>query len=407
MKVMSALDCDYFSDSYSSVFRQCSGYQAPFPIVRLGRANKSNFSAVTTDEVISHPCLALPPKECNCCSTSNQSKCSCKSEAYLLHLRLDVASLPSCVSFLELMCSEGSCSPVRISSHPKDPPWMYFKELEEKGRLITTVRSSITSSRAGNTINDCLGARGTSGIFWKYNEEKNHWVSSVFPTILSVALTGDGGAWCLSGTGGYPKKEGHGLGSSGDEALVMRFDHPSLFSATSRPFYSQKVFCSAEASALGVEEMDSCTAAVFTENGITLVDTRERPSESSKEPFLNFLPHGGMWSASLASDQLVIGYSKRQKILVFDYRKPSIPINSLESPIVLGIRSQINEHHALLLGGEQVAILSFSPFSVIGSVQVPGVDNVMDAVLTSTSSTLTKLRVSTVCGMVYDWSVSH
>lgn len=407
MAGISALDCDYFSDSYSCVFRQCSGYQAPFPIVRLGRVGKQSCSSSSTNEQHFHPCIALSQNESNSNCTTGQNKCGSSSEAYLLHLKLGSATLPSCVSFLQLMVSEGGRSPVRIVSCSNDAPCVYFKELEEHDSLIASVCSRTARPGMGSSNNAFSGDQRTTGIFWKYNEERSQLISSSLQSVFSVALSGDGGAWCLAGAVGKAEGGGCAEGSVADESVVMRFDQPSLFSSTSPSSFAKKLSCVGEPSALSVEEMDPSTVAVFSESSAILVDARESSCGTSKKGLLNFLPYGGMWSASLASHHLVTGYSRRQEILVFDCRKPTTPTNLLESSTVVGVKSNVGEDYGLLVGGEQVAVVHFSPFSVIGAVQVPGIDSVLDAAMTSSCSTLAHLRVSTVCGMVYDWSVSH
>lgn len=403
---MTALDCDYFSDSYSCIFRQCSGYKTPFPVVRLGRVDSPSFSSLSSGKKCTHPCIALSRNDSRALLTACPNKNNFCSEAYLLHLKYDIPSLPACVSFLELLCSDDPSSPVRIPPPSIDTSCTYFRELEEQSSLISLVHCSTTPRKEFST-SASTGDQKASALFWKHNDERNQWICSSLQSILSVALTKDGGAWCLTTVGRNKEGVVWGSGSNEDEAVVLRFDQPSLFSPANHPFFTQKVSSSVDPSALSIEQMDANTAAVFSSDSVRIVDSRERPNSPVRNPFLNFDSHGGMWTSSFASDHLVIGYSKKQEILIFDYRKPNFPTDCFRTPTVVGIRSQMHEPHALLLSGEQVALLNFSPFSVVGAVQIPGIDNVVDAVITSSSSSFAHLRVSTMCGMLYDWSVSH
>lgn len=403
---MTALDCDYFSDSYSCIFRQCSGYKTPFPIVRLGRVDSPSFSSLSTGKTCTHPCIALSRNDSRFFPTTSPNKSNFCSEAYLLHLKHDIASLPACVSFLELLCSDGPSSPVRIPPPSIDTSCTFFRELEEQSSLISLVHSNTTPQKEVNSSTSPDDQKA-SALFWKHNDERNQRICSSLQSVLSVALTKDGGAWCLATVGRNKDGGIWGSGSNEDEAVVLRFDQPSLFSPTNQPFFTQKVSSSMEPSALSIEQMDTNTAAVFSSDSVRIVDSRERPHSSARKSLLNFDSYGGMWTSSFASDHLVIGYSKKQEILAFDFRKPNFPIDSFRTPTIVGIRSQMHEPHALLLSGEQVAVLHFSPFSVVGAVQIPGIDTVVDAVMTSNSSSFAHLRVSTMCGMLYDWSVSQ
>lgn len=342
---MSAVDCDFFSDSYSCVFRQCNGFQSPYPFVRLGNTTGNDSDLQMKGIALVH---------------GNQ-RVHAATHSLLLSLKVDVCQ--PCASFLEIVTT--AASPIRLHSNSA---FRFFAKLEEE-KNVCAVIDHYTPRNAWSASFFTTSSEGRS-------------IFSVFRSVSSSSLT-DNCVWCLSLDG------------------VQCFDHNALFNECN-PFYTLR---SVYKFPFNITALCHHTAALFHSDGVARIDSRVKlPTETLIHTNEVVKP---LWNGEVGSTYNLLCYSTDKKLLVFDCRKPNTVLYARESPSFLKIKSRKGQDAALLICGDQVALLDLPSLSIQCAAQTPDGDSVLDANLISCTSRTKKFRVSSVAGMIYDWKISE
>lgn len=352
--MIAASNCDFFSDSYACVYRECHGYTSPYPIVRFGRSTADSAPGGVV------PCIALA-----------RGSLRTPFEAVIFPMKgWDSSSRGDCVSFLEMIAESRKHIPIRHSGR------LSFQRPEFLGNMTLVVQHDIQLN---------------ASALWGFWDDDSSLIASVLRDVCCCSVTSPTHhVWCSTTNS------------------LMCFDSSSIFGSS-----DPMVMHSVPSTPLGIENYDPHSVVAFSERSIFRADRRE-PSLSllsMDQQYLNRHEAGGLSGAGcLSGEHYAVCYSRARNLLVFDCRKMSVPVLSRGSPSHLALRGSRHDSKTLLVAGEQVGILDTTSLSVLGAVHLPGGhEAVLDAVVlassTSSSDHLIKLRVSTVSGRVYDWGV--
>lgn len=139
-------ECDTFTDSYGCVITSCSGYQVPFPVVRLG-----------------------------CGANADRIPCVVAANPHLL-IELDFESDGPCTSFLQLLSSKRK--PVRVSEHGAH----FIKR--------------VTATQNHDTVTTCgEGHRWFTSVLLRLSSSV---ARATLPGVLAASVCDDT-LWCLDG----------------------------------------------------------------------------------------------------------------------------------------------------------------------------------------------------------------
>ncbi|KPI83250.1 hypothetical protein ABL78_7719 [Leptomonas seymouri] len=340
-------DCDVFSDSYGCIITKCSGYQSPFPIVRL-----SNGEAVLDEDRVT--------LQGACFASSLIDPNAARGRL----LTFDLPARDGCVSFLQLI------------SRSRKP-----LELDQKTEFVKKLDMSAASFAA---VTRSKGGRWDTSIYLDAGEgDTRPRFSRVLFRCTSSASLLDAALWLVE----MATEE-----SDTRQLYYYRVDDavsgapPSTFQvgeALKRP--------------LDVVALTADTAVVLGTGGWAAADRREAVVHAVvTTPISN---------ACVAGDNMVVAFGEDYVLRVFDMRKAAVPVLETSTSSYVCVKSAVGCAAALLVTGDVTGVLDLQTLTAVVSLQHSG-DQVLDATLLPHKPGGFRVCTSTESGMIYDWAVA-
>eukprot|EP00796_Vickermania_ingenoplastis_P010909 gene10909-7567_t len=422
---MAGVHCDVFSDSYACAFRQCTGYASPFPIVRLGnpvrgaasgegwmtciaQAQRNHHSEDTVALLMSlrlvprEPCASFmellpvgPPREASTAPEQHRKGGTKRERESDVSSRTTPASAPP--------PSTKSTGIGVINLRPSNAGGVYyFAELVERGGVIAVVDRH---TRTGACVASFLQRRTEEDGLLQREMARLRGVTAVSGPATSPSPAAPSSAglsaavwWCATAHNTVACMDAETIFTTATPTEVLHV--PQISSSFGVPV----------GGGLGLTAICSQTAAVFSAGGAMRVD-RRAPKGVGSGLAVASPDTGNLRSATLGGADhapMVVGYTTKRKLVVFDTRRAASPVYCHESPAYICVKSNLGADVALLISGDQVGVMQLSTLAILGAAQVPdvcGVDSILDAVITSWSSERLGMRMSSANGMVADWTM--
>ncbi|KAK7196298.1 hypothetical protein NESM_000565900 [Novymonas esmeraldas] len=341
------MECDVFADSYGCIITKSIGYQAPFPLVRLG----NGWSAEAPESACVH----------GACFASTVAD-HAAPRGRLVTLDMSVGA--SCVSFLQLLA-------------PSRPPLTLEVDVQYVAKVDTTAAASavVTRGEGGRwstslyvTADSTHGAARTS---------RAHFCRATAASLLCSTL------WLAEtvrdGTGSYAvhcRPLEVALAGAAVEAMPVR---------------------AGAGCPLDIVALTEHTAVAFGSSGVTMADRRRGTCET----LLRAAPLNG----GVAGDAHLLTFGDDYTLRAYDLRHLSAPLYEATTASYLRIKSRAGARAALLVTSDMVGVFDVTHLTTTASLQHSG-DVVLDAAVLPSVGSGVRVCTSTGSGMVYDWVVA-